>query len=265
MKIISRKEAMAKGLKHYFNGNPCKHGHTSKRITATCFCVQCAKERLLRINPPKGVKARYHPFCKIFNAAIRCKERKQFRLLHPEMYMAASKRGLLPLLTNHMAAPMTRDKWSAGKIMESAFQFSNISKWCKSYPGAYDAALRLGILSNATDHMERHLSSYDVVYIWGENLGNNWLCKVGVTSERLGMERIESVSQKSGVVCEFSIIAKSSCALIAEKFLKKLGEDSLLNGFNGSTEFRILNNSELTMASEIIYEYADGTTHPRMV
>lgn len=33
----TRTEAKARGLKHYFTGKPCKHGHTAKRhLTGTC-------------------------------------------------------------------------------------------------------------------------------------------------------------------------------------------------------------------------------------
>lgn len=37
--IISRKEALAKGLKRYFTGKPCKHGHISERTISGC--VEC--------------------------------------------------------------------------------------------------------------------------------------------------------------------------------------------------------------------------------
>ena len=33
MEIISRKEAKAQGLVHYFTGKPCLHGHLAKRNT----------------------------------------------------------------------------------------------------------------------------------------------------------------------------------------------------------------------------------------
>src|SRR5258708_4810612 len=32
MKIISRNQALALGLKRYFTGKPCKHGHVCERI-----------------------------------------------------------------------------------------------------------------------------------------------------------------------------------------------------------------------------------------
>jgi hypothetical protein len=39
--IISRKEARAAGLKKYFTGVPCKHGHISERDTDKNTCIIC--------------------------------------------------------------------------------------------------------------------------------------------------------------------------------------------------------------------------------
>lgn len=43
-KIISRAEAKAKGLKHYFTGKACKWGHVVQRYVSTCVCVVCAED-----------------------------------------------------------------------------------------------------------------------------------------------------------------------------------------------------------------------------
>jgi len=44
MEIITRQEAMAKGLPHYFTGKPCKHGHIDKRHTKRKVCATCDVE-----------------------------------------------------------------------------------------------------------------------------------------------------------------------------------------------------------------------------
>jgi hypothetical protein len=48
MKIVTRQEAIARGLNRYFNGNPCVHGHIGERYTLTANCVQCILECNLR-------------------------------------------------------------------------------------------------------------------------------------------------------------------------------------------------------------------------
>lgn len=52
--IITRFEAKEKGLKRYYTGDPCKHGHYSERITKTTICIECSKiytERYKKKNP----------------------------------------------------------------------------------------------------------------------------------------------------------------------------------------------------------------------
>lgn len=41
MQIITRKEAKEKGLKRYFTGKPCKHGHVAERVTSQAVCLEC--------------------------------------------------------------------------------------------------------------------------------------------------------------------------------------------------------------------------------
>jgi hypothetical protein len=45
MKIITRKEAMQQGLKRYYTGKLCEHGHDSERYTNMTRCVECHKQR----------------------------------------------------------------------------------------------------------------------------------------------------------------------------------------------------------------------------
>jgi hypothetical protein len=40
--IISRKDAKAKGLKHYFTGKPCKNGHIGLRRVSETGCSTCS-------------------------------------------------------------------------------------------------------------------------------------------------------------------------------------------------------------------------------
>ena len=56
--IITRAEAKALGLKRYFTGKPCKHGHVTERFTISKSCVECynmcqAKRRSLPENKEK--------------------------------------------------------------------------------------------------------------------------------------------------------------------------------------------------------------------
>jgi hypothetical protein len=43
MKIISKSEAKELGLKRYFTGKPCKHGHIAERKVSKSTCVECSR------------------------------------------------------------------------------------------------------------------------------------------------------------------------------------------------------------------------------
>lgn len=59
MEIISKQEAIKQGLKKYFTGKPCIHGHIAERYVTKSDCLVCAKQRAsinkLRYKKP-GIK-----------------------------------------------------------------------------------------------------------------------------------------------------------------------------------------------------------------
>lgn len=44
MNIITRLDAAKSGLKRYYTGKPCKHGHDSERWVYNGHCVACTME-----------------------------------------------------------------------------------------------------------------------------------------------------------------------------------------------------------------------------
>jgi hypothetical protein len=48
MEIITRSAAKAAGLRHYFTGTPCNHGHVAARFVSTWGCVECSRIKALR-------------------------------------------------------------------------------------------------------------------------------------------------------------------------------------------------------------------------
>jgi len=49
MQIITRQEAKAMGLKRFYTGTPCAHGHLSERYVSSNGCAQCLLEREKRL------------------------------------------------------------------------------------------------------------------------------------------------------------------------------------------------------------------------
>jgi len=45
MEILTRKEALERGSKTYYNGNKCKYGHKGVRSVSGGDCIECRKER----------------------------------------------------------------------------------------------------------------------------------------------------------------------------------------------------------------------------
>lgn len=45
MDLISKKEALQKGLKKYFTGIPCKHNHLCERLVVDRHCIECKRQK----------------------------------------------------------------------------------------------------------------------------------------------------------------------------------------------------------------------------
>ena len=58
---ISRAEAKALGLKHYFTGKACPKGHVSKRTTHNTSCAECQREIRERIRRKVRGTVRFGP------------------------------------------------------------------------------------------------------------------------------------------------------------------------------------------------------------
>jgi hypothetical protein len=54
--IITRREAHARGLKRYYDGKPCTHGHNGERFTSNGGCVAC--QTFSTPNRKKGPRGR---------------------------------------------------------------------------------------------------------------------------------------------------------------------------------------------------------------
>jgi hypothetical protein len=89
--IISRAAAKARGLKFYFTGKPCKHGHVAeRRVAAGGICVVCSSEKTRRWSAKHPEYYRTHarqrrqkPGVRAQHAAYvlkRCQSDPQFKL-----------------------------------------------------------------------------------------------------------------------------------------------------------------------------------------
>ena len=61
MEFLSRADAKQQGLKRYFTGKECPHGHVAERIVSNGYCVKCSKINALEYiknNKEKATQAR---------------------------------------------------------------------------------------------------------------------------------------------------------------------------------------------------------------
>lgn len=89
--IISRKDALAQGLKRYFTGRPCPLGHVAERYAAGCACVECNNTRTKRWQAAN--RERLSEYLRKRHAANPIPGRegaKRRRMANPEKYRKSS-------------------------------------------------------------------------------------------------------------------------------------------------------------------------------
>ncbi len=55
--INTRAEAKAQGLKYYFTGKPCVHGHLSEKLTSNSCCVECRRSDAFKLHQKEYAKS----------------------------------------------------------------------------------------------------------------------------------------------------------------------------------------------------------------
>lgn len=107
--VITRAEAKARGLKRYFNGLNCPHGHTTERMVSSGGCVSCKKQRAL------------------------CRERQPYEIQFPDAYFASCyRRAIGGCKEEYIKYTNARwmDKWRerTAELEQEAADLSNILK-----------------------------------------------------------------------------------------------------------------------------------------
>jgi len=114
--VITRKQAKAQGLKHYFTGVPCKNGHISQRTTLDYTCVVCNQvntERYNLLNREKYLESKNSSYNK--QQLKNLLYARQYRKNNPERRVAltvkyrATKLRRTPIWANHFEIKMFYD------------------------------------------------------------------------------------------------------------------------------------------------------------
>lgn len=98
MRTITRADAKALGLKRYFTGKPCKHGHVAERVTSSTACVICNRAACRAYKSklgPERVRAAWQKqrLANLEKARARCREgNRARRLADPEKVHASERK-----------------------------------------------------------------------------------------------------------------------------------------------------------------------------
>ena len=177
--------------------------------------------------------------------------RLDFRYGSYGAYRAAASRGLLDTL--HPRHPA---KWTDAEVLAEGRKHTSRAEFSRNSNRLYQVALRRNLLDLIDWPEENAQSDNDAIYIWravGQHYNGNPVYKIGVTSARLGIDRIVTVARRSGF--EFDLICCEPVACKAtdlERKLHLLGEDPQFTGFDGCTEFRALSDGALYAAVTMI-------------
>ena len=93
MNIITKKDALAKKMKYYFTGKPCKHGHVSERMVKGGACKQC--RNIFSSKYRNENRQVYNEYCRIKKKESYSKEKRRTQYVNNiirEMYQAAKTR-----------------------------------------------------------------------------------------------------------------------------------------------------------------------------
>ena len=228
-----------------------KEFSTRKQFRNSCrsayaYLVKKKKTNLLKFETE--VKLNLVDYFDVICDIKKCTTRSELFKNYPSSYAAVFNHDQLKIIYNsHFGRGKTSKWWSNERAIAEAKKYKQRSDFSRLSSGAYEYVLRNGIEQQAFAHMESLTSDYDSVYIWVSDKieKGKYLAKVGVTSKRLGFERIKSVSRKSGIRAAAIYMMDTSRALDVEREIKSKYPKAGLTGFNGCTEFISITGKEL--------------------
>ena len=211
--------------------------------------------------PPKGSRRKYTREY-VAELASGFTIYKDFVAAHPTAVSKAFEHGYYDVL-DHLERGRQRKGYWADKqnVIDEALKYNTRADWDRGHRMSYNAAWKGGWLDDpeVTGHMKR-LNGHDndAVYCWVVTSAANDdvvaampgynLCKVGVTSAKLGDDRPKSCSRDNGMGMELVGIMRTPIgkARNYEGLMLSRGTDAgVPDHYDGYTEFRIFSDSEL--------------------
>lgn len=179
-------------------------------------------------------------------------------------YRRCSELGILDEAMSHMYRNdrLPKGHWKVKQnVIDQAAKFQFKADWFRGHPSSYQSAQRLNWLDDpeVTGHMDtRATTDNDAVYCWVVTGAANddvltampgyHLCKVGMTSAKLGDERPTKCANENGMGMDLIGIMQTppGRATDYERLMLSTGSAAgVPSHYEGYTEFRIFSDSEL--------------------
>ena len=146
-------------------------------------------------------------------------------------------------LLDKVFIPAVKHSWCKNSVTIAAKDSVDRTSFKKAFPGAHKFAYNNRMLSELFgDTFNTPKCDNDIVYFWRPE-GYKNVYKVGITSKRLGDERINYVANKSGLnIEELFFVVTEDAKLLESKVLEENEAYGFFPKFSGSTEFRVIHN-----------------------
>ena len=133
MKIITRKEAMAQGLKRYFTGKPCSKGHIAERYVHS-ICVECqrAQSRAYYAANPEKINAQARAWAGTNREKVRMLSRTRYAK-NPEKDLARARNSRVE---NPEKFRVRYQIWRVANIEKAR---ASVRAWCIANPDKCNA------------------------------------------------------------------------------------------------------------------------------
>ncbi len=157
--IISRAEAKAQGLKHFYTGKPCKHGHLSKQFVSSRVCCACDVER-------KRAD-------KVGRAAWRAENREKIAVQQAAWY-AANREARAAYSAAYRATPDGRAIRNADAARRRAALMRATPEWADdtAIAAIYREAVELELTTGESYHVD-HVVPLQSAYVCGLHVPAN--------------------------------------------------------------------------------------------
>lgn len=182
--IITRAEAKAQGLKRYFTGKPCKHGHVAERYLSTGQCVECLRER--RQTPENLKKEREYQCKRREDPEYMAKQRERDRRYRAENcdkiaeqkreYRAENLNKIAALTAKRRAAKLQRTpKWANQEDIKRVYAWALLAERATGIPHEVDHIIPLRGKNVSGLHVHNNLNPLMYWDHWGK--GNSFEVK----------------------------------------------------------------------------------------